>query len=191
MAQRISDLRSGQAEHRALDRGVQSRPSASRTPGQNAARIPCSVLCPNPYFKHGPRCLVLRGALHVALLLLHLAVIAVLGIGFGGIIVWRFSRLHICFRVTFFSLVLAVFLSDYLFHACILTLAERYCWESAKVGNAYRGTFLGHYIPRLSNFVDRDALLLMKVGALIPLLMWLYESSLTKIRSHVRRDMFS
>ena len=33
----ISERRSGQAEHCTLDRGVQSRPSASRTPGQNPA----------------------------------------------------------------------------------------------------------------------------------------------------------
>jgi len=58
VAQRIPELRPGRAEHRPLDRGVQSRPSASRTPGQNPARIPCSVPCPNPYFKHGPLCLV-------------------------------------------------------------------------------------------------------------------------------------
>ena len=31
---------------------------ASRSPGQNAARIPCPVPCSNPYFKHGPLCLV-------------------------------------------------------------------------------------------------------------------------------------
>ena len=36
--------------------------------GQNPARISCSVLCPNPYFKHGPLCLVLRGALQRCLI---------------------------------------------------------------------------------------------------------------------------
>jgi transposase InsO family protein len=34
----IPDLRPGQAEHRKLDRGVQSRPSASGTPRTNPAR---------------------------------------------------------------------------------------------------------------------------------------------------------
>ena len=41
---------------------VQSRPSASRTPRQTRPRRSCPV-CPNPYFKHGPMCLVCRGAL--------------------------------------------------------------------------------------------------------------------------------
>jgi hypothetical protein len=44
-------------------RGVQSRPSASRTPRTNPALCSCPVR-PNPYFKHGPLCQVLRGALH-------------------------------------------------------------------------------------------------------------------------------
>ncbi len=66
VAQRIPELRSGQAEHRSLDRGVQSRPSASRTPRTNPARSPCGLRS-NPYFKHGPMCLVWRGALHVPL----------------------------------------------------------------------------------------------------------------------------
>jgi transposase InsO family protein len=37
-------------------------PSASRTPRTNPARRPCPVR-PYPYFKHGPMCLVCRGAL--------------------------------------------------------------------------------------------------------------------------------
>ena len=41
-------------------------PPASRTPGQNPARIPCPVLRPNHHFKHGPTCLVLEGALQVS-----------------------------------------------------------------------------------------------------------------------------
>ena len=38
--------------------------SASRTPRTNPARRSRPVR-PNPYFKHGPMCLVLRGALHI------------------------------------------------------------------------------------------------------------------------------
>ncbi len=63
VAQRVPELRPGRVEHSPLDRGVQSRPSASRTPRTNPARRSRSVR-PNPYFKHGPMCLVLRGALH-------------------------------------------------------------------------------------------------------------------------------
>jgi hypothetical protein len=48
---------------------LQSRPSASRTPRTNPARRSCPVR-PNPYFKHGPLCLVCRGALHPQLFLL-------------------------------------------------------------------------------------------------------------------------
>jgi putative transposase len=47
----------GEVEHRALDRGVQSRPSASRTPRTNPARCSCGFR-PNHHFKHGPLCLV-------------------------------------------------------------------------------------------------------------------------------------
>ncbi len=53
VAQRVPELRSRPAEHCQLDRGVQSRPSASRTPRTNPARRSCPVR-PNPYFKHGP-----------------------------------------------------------------------------------------------------------------------------------------
>ena len=67
VAQRVPELRSSRAEHRSLDRGVQSRPSASRTPRTNPARRSCPVR-PNPYFKHGPMCLVLRGALQRCLI---------------------------------------------------------------------------------------------------------------------------
>ena len=38
--------------------------SASRTPRTNPSRRSRPVR-PNPYFKHGPMCLVLRGALHI------------------------------------------------------------------------------------------------------------------------------
>src|SRR5580692_1663307 len=62
VAQRISELRPGEVEHLALDRGVQSRPSASRTPRTNPARRSCSLRS-NHHFKHGPSCLVLEGAL--------------------------------------------------------------------------------------------------------------------------------
>ena len=57
VAQRISELRPGEVEHRALDRGVQSRPSASRTPRTNPARRSCGLRS-NHHFKHGPMCLV-------------------------------------------------------------------------------------------------------------------------------------
>ncbi len=64
MAPRVPELRPGRAEHRTLDRGVQSRPSASRTDEPRTTFAPGS---PKPlYFKHGPMCLVLRGALHDA-----------------------------------------------------------------------------------------------------------------------------
>ena len=56
----VRELRPGRAEHRSLDRGVRCTADS----GQNAARIPCSVLCPNPFFKHGPMCPIMRGALH-------------------------------------------------------------------------------------------------------------------------------
>ena len=49
-----------EVEHRALDRGVQSRPSASRTPRTNPARSSCPVL-PKPLLQTRPHVSSLQG----------------------------------------------------------------------------------------------------------------------------------
>ena len=88
----------------------------------------------------------------------HAGVIAILIGGLGALLVGTFAEYPRAWR-TLFWLVAAAFLASQLaIQDCALTRLEKLLWELHQPGSAYRGSFMGTYLPFLCRAVNGYAL---------------------------------
>jgi len=87
----------------------------------------------------------------VALVALHLILFYVLAVGTGGILGRQFFRFSHAFKIAYGVAFTGVFISNFAWQACILTLWEKQLCEKQAAGSAYGGTFVDHYLPFMSS----------------------------------------
>src|SRR5439155_23854146 len=119
--------------------------------------------------------LVMYRLFTVALVALHLILFYVLAVGTGGILGRQFFRFSHAFKLANGVAFTGVFISNFAWQACILTLWEKQLCEKQAAGSAYGGIFVDHYLPFMSSFIGGYGLRILAAGAIAE-----FECSLVK-----------
>lgn len=96
----------------------------------------------------------------------HLLLVALLVIGSGALMTGALFRAPAGWLLLYMAAWIGVFLSHAFWREGLLTRWEKQCWERCYAGSAYQGSFLGHYFPFLSAFLNRLGALLIAAGGI-------------------------
>lgn len=98
----------------------------------------------------------------------------VIGVDFIGAIAIVTNRFHVVglrwWQCLYLFIVFAKSLSFLLIDSCPLTIGENYCRRLGRVDNSYDGSFVSHYLPRISTEVDSVFTCLLMLAGFVAVL---------------------
>ncbi len=99
----------------------------------------------------------------------HALVIAVLIGGLGALLAGTFAEYPRAWRTVFWVVAAAFVASQLAIQDCALTRQEKLLWELHQPGSAYRGSYMGTYLPFLCRVVNQYAVHFVAVTLLLRL----------------------